>query len=172
MPDDPDDTKGIHRGVPPPDWRVGVGPIRDGDLADIDDLKEASSPETRTARQTSAGMRKPEIMTTAEVARLLGVTPAEVRRLEGLGRISAERTQSGTRIYRRADMEVYAAAQRATKRVRPPLRTTYTVVTLDVSSRAFKEIYDKLQAAGYEHTFSENNTQIDMTGIAIVDSGE
>lgn len=58
------------------------------------------------------------------------------------------------------------------KRVRPPLRTTYTIVTLDVSSRAFKEIYDKLQAAGYEHTFSENNTQIDMTGIAIVDSGE
>lgn len=29
-----DDTKGIHRGAPPPDWNVGLGPIRDEDLAD------------------------------------------------------------------------------------------------------------------------------------------
>lgn len=43
---------------------------------------------------------------------------------------------------------------------------TYTVATLALSASAFKEIADKLRAAGYSHLFMLDGT-IDLTGIGI-----
>lgn len=47
---------------------------------------------------------------------------------------------------------------------------TYTYAVLDISPAAYKEIADKLHAAGYDHVFSddpENREIIDMNGIAL-----
>lgn len=50
-------------------------------------------------------------------------------------------------------------------------RTTRTFVTLEVSEMVFKEIAEKLKAAGYGHTFLKENkhgpTLIDMNSIAL-----
>ncbi|AIP33343.1 hypothetical protein DR64_794 [Paraburkholderia xenovorans LB400] len=43
---------------------------------------------------------------------------------------------------------------------------TYTVATLEVSERTFREIADKLLAAGYQHLFMSDGS-IDMYGIAL-----
>jgi hypothetical protein len=51
--------------------------------------------------------------------------------------------------------------------VRPPLRTTYTYVELEISPQAYDEIADKLRAADYGHCFGEDGT-IDMHGLALV----
>ena len=44
-----------------------------------------------------------------------------------------------------------------------------TVATLEVSELTYREIEEKLRAAGYEHVFMHLNSgqAIDMTGIAI-----
>jgi hypothetical protein len=59
------------------------------------------------------------------------------------------------------------------------MRTTYTYAILDVSQAAFEEIKAKLEAAGYQHAFGEDDgrTVIDMHGIAVApedstDTGE
>ncbi|EIF30911.1 hypothetical protein BCh11DRAFT_06423 [Burkholderia sp. Ch1-1] len=44
---------------------------------------------------------------------------------------------------------------------------TYTVATLEVSERTYREIEDKLRAAGYDHAFSHDGA-IDMTHIGLV----
>lgn len=43
---------------------------------------------------------------------------------------------------------------------------TYTVATLEVSERTYREIEAKLRAAGYDHAFSPDGT-IDMTHIGL-----
>jgi hypothetical protein len=43
---------------------------------------------------------------------------------------------------------------------------TYTYATLEISPAAYNEIYGKLQNAGYEHAF-DNDNLIDMHGIAL-----
>ena len=48
------------------------------------------------------------IMTTAEVARLLNVVPNTVRGYESAGLLSADRTATGVRIFRRHDVESFA----------------------------------------------------------------
>ena len=48
---------------------------------------------------------------------------------------------------------------------------SYTYVILEVSSAAYKEIKEKLEAAGYHHAFHDDRdgTVIDMHGIALKD---
>jgi len=48
-------------------------------------------------------------------------------------------------------------------------RQTHTYVVLELSPAAFGEIKEKLEAAGYQHAFDENDgrTIIDMHGIAV-----
>jgi hypothetical protein len=48
-------------------------------------------------------------------------------------------------------------------------RQTHTYVILELSPAAFAEIKEKLTAAGYQHTFQEDEgrTVIDMHGIAV-----
>lgn len=50
---------------------------------------------------------------------------------------------------------------------------THTYVILEISSAAYKEIKQKLEAAGYHHVFHENRGEvvIDMQGIALKDDG-
>lgn len=52
---------------------------------------------------------------------------------------------------------------------RPPLRTTHTVSTLEVSPAAYDEIAAKLRAADYAHVFEDDSpgAMMDMTGIGI-----
>ena len=47
------------------------------------------------------------------------------------------------------------------------IRQTHTYVTLPVSRAAFNEIKAKLEAADSQHTFNQDGTEIDMTGIAV-----
>lgn len=56
--------------------------------------------------------------------------------------------------------------------VRTPVRTirqTHTFAVLELSAAAFKEIRDKLEAAGYQHAFIKEDEEltIDMHGIGI-----
>jgi len=52
---------------------------------------------------------------------------------------------------------------------------THTYAILEVSSAAYKEIKDKLEAAGYQHAFYDDRDGdgiiIDMHGIALKDEG-
>lgn len=50
------------------------------------------------------------------------------------------------------------------------MRTTHTFVQLALSPAVFREIYDKLRAAGYMHAFIHDGERliIDMHGIAVV----
>lgn len=48
------------------------------------------------------------------------------------------------------------------------MRTTHTFVTLEVSEETYNEIYEKLAKAEYHQAFLENDTLIDMHGIALV----
>ncbi len=49
------------------------------------------------------------------------------------------------------------------------MSTTHTYAVLDISPSAFREISSKLDAAGYQHAFHEEDgrTVIDMHGIAV-----
>lgn len=52
--------------------------------------------------------------------------------------------------------------------------TTRTYATLEVSDVAFKEIHDKLAAAGYDHAFHRDASgmiTIDMHGIGLQSAG-
>ena len=51
----------------------------------------------------------------AEAARILGVTPATVRLMESRGELPATRTESGVRIFDRADVERLAAERSVSK---------------------------------------------------------
>jgi hypothetical protein len=46
------------------------------------------------------------------------------------------------------------------------LRSTYTLVELQLSPAAYAEIATKLEAAGYDHSFLENG-MLDMHGIGV-----
>lgn len=46
-----------------------------------------------------------DLMLSSEAAAVLHCTPANVRKLEGLGKLKAARTATGTRLFRRADVE-------------------------------------------------------------------
>ncbi len=45
---------------------------------------------------------------------------------------------------------------------------THTYATLEISAKAFDEIANKLNDAGYYTAFDDKGTQIDMEGIALV----
>lgn len=51
------------------------------------------------------------------------------------------------------------------------MRSTHTYVELEVSPAAWREIREKLEAAGYQHTFVDERTT-DMHGIAVVPEKE
>lgn len=46
-----------------------------------------------------------QLLSAADAARLLGVVPATVRHMERSGRLPAERTAGGMRLFRREDVE-------------------------------------------------------------------
>lgn len=52
---------------------------------------------------------------------------------------------------------------------------THTYAILEISTAAYKEIKEKLEAAGYEHAFRDykngDGVVIDMHGIALKDDG-
>jgi len=52
------------------------------------------------------------LLTVADAARCLGVTPAHVRHLESTGKLRAVRTVSGVRIFTSEDVDRLAAARR------------------------------------------------------------
>ena len=52
-----------------------------------------------------------ELLTTADVARILGVVPATVRLMERDGRLPALKTPGGQRLFTRSDVEHLAAAR-------------------------------------------------------------
>ena len=58
---------------------------------------------------------KQMLMTTASVARRLGITPSRVRQLADTKRIATERTAEGVRLYRLDDVE-RVARERAARR--------------------------------------------------------
>ena len=49
---------------------------------------------------------------------------------------------------------------------------TYTYATLEISSKAYVEIYNKLKAAGYDHAFIGHGKYevIDMNGIGLTET--
>lgn len=49
------------------------------------------------------------------------------------------------------------------------MRTTHTYAILEISQAAYEEIKAKLEAAGYQHAFHDNDGEIviDMHGIAV-----
>jgi excisionase family DNA binding protein len=59
------------------------------------------------------------LLIVSEAAKLLGLTPAHVRRLEREGRLPAQRTPGGVRLFNRDDVERLAAARRARGRKGP-----------------------------------------------------
>jgi excisionase family DNA binding protein len=46
-----------------------------------------------------------DLLTSADAARILGVVPATVRQLEKGGKLPAQRTPGGVRLFRRSDVE-------------------------------------------------------------------
>lgn len=48
------------------------------------------------------------------------------------------------------------------------MSSTYTFVTLEVSQETYNEIYELLAKAEYHQAFLENDTLIDMHGIALI----
>jgi excisionase family DNA binding protein len=53
-----------------------------------------------------------QLLSAADAARLLGVVPATVRQMERDGRLPAQRTVGGMRLFRREDVERLMAAWR------------------------------------------------------------
>lgn len=55
------------------------------------------------------------------------------------------------------------------------MRSTYTYVTLEVSSAAYQEIKALLEKAGYQHAFHEDRQDgvlIDMHGLALKEGSD
>lgn len=46
---------------------------------------------------------------------------------------------------------------------------TYTYIEMPVSAAVFKEIKEKLEAAGYHHAIDDDGKALDMHGIALVE---
>jgi excisionase family DNA binding protein len=65
--------------------------------------------------------RPDDLMTTGEAARLLDLSPDGVRWIEREGRLPAQRTTNGQRLFRRGDVEALAA-ERARRAVTPSKR--------------------------------------------------
>ncbi len=61
-----------------------------------------------------------ELLTTAEAARMLGLTPATVRYLETMGHLAARRTATGVRLFTRQDVEALRQLRRQRRRRRTP----------------------------------------------------
>jgi len=57
-----------------------------------------------------------DLMTTGEAARVLGLSPDMVRLLERDGRLPAQRTTNGLRLFRRGDVEKLADTRARTAR--------------------------------------------------------
>ena len=57
-----------------------------------------------------------DLLTTSDAARLLVVSPDTIRRLERQGRLAAQRTSSGQRIFHRHDVEVLRAIRQVMRR--------------------------------------------------------
>ncbi len=53
------------------------------------------------------------LLTTGETAQLLGFTPEYVRRLEKAGKLSAQRTARGVRLFSRHELEKFRASRRS-----------------------------------------------------------
>jgi len=62
------------------------------------------------------------LLANADVGRLLGLSSARVRQLDDRGQLACIRTANGTRLYRLADVEKYAALRALTRRM---LRNAY-----------------------------------------------
>lgn len=45
---------------------------------------------------------------------------------------------------------------------------SYTFVTMEVSEETYNEIYEKLALANYHHAILENETILNMRGIALI----
>ena len=54
-----------------------------------------------------------DLLTKSDAARILGLTPATVVLLEKHGKLSAQRTAGGVRLFSRAEVEQLAAARKA-----------------------------------------------------------
>jgi excisionase family DNA binding protein len=54
-----------------------------------------------------------DLLTVADAAKLLGLSESSIRLIERLGGLPCQRTISGTRLFRRADVEQYAAERRS-----------------------------------------------------------
>lgn len=57
-----------------------------------------------------------QLMTAADAARILGVVPATVRQMERDGRLTAQRTVGGMRLFCREEVERFAGERRNTSR--------------------------------------------------------
>ncbi len=66
-------------------------------------------------------------LSVADAARLLGVVPATVRQMERDGRLPAQRTAGGMRLFRREDVE-HLVAQRAEADQRSETDVSHTEV--------------------------------------------
>jgi excisionase family DNA binding protein len=63
-------------------------------------------------------MQQDQLLTTTDAARLIGVSSETIRVWEGVGKLPAMRTQSGTRLFKRDDVERVAATYRQTLETR------------------------------------------------------
>lgn len=61
-----------------------------------------------------------ELLSTNDAAKILGVTPDNIRYLERRGKLKAEYTHSGQRIFRRGDVEAAARARDVTGELLEP----------------------------------------------------
>jgi DNA-binding transcriptional MerR regulator len=68
-------------------------------------------------------MSETVFLQTAEVSRMLGVTPSRVRQLECEGTLRAMRTSAGARLFRRADVE--AEVKRRNNRIEDAYTTRW-----------------------------------------------
>ena len=59
------------------------------------------------------GMQQNDFLTTSRSAKILNVSEAAVRQMENRGVLEAERTESGTKLFRREQVEQAAEARRA-----------------------------------------------------------
>lgn len=59
---------------------------------------------TDTCSKLKISTMNEELLTVNDVAKIAGVTPAAVRVWANLGRLHTQRTLSGTRLFRRADV--------------------------------------------------------------------
>ena len=71
------------------------------------------APQNGEAMDTVPNKAEPPFLLTSEVARVLGVTPETVRHWERVGRLPAQKTSTGVRLFDRRDVERFARAREA-----------------------------------------------------------